>query len=132
MEEIVGVIVLDKAGRHLMVKGVIGKWSFPKGRRNEGETIYEAAIREAREEAGIDLVGKKPYAIIKLLHGTYYYFRFETNYSNIILKKPTTPEEVLEVCWKNRKAMQKETEKNADVGFYFKQNNAFRRPYIKL
>jgi 8-oxo-dGTP pyrophosphatase MutT (NUDIX family) len=59
MEETVGVIVLDKGGRHLMVKGVTGKWSFPKGRQKEGEPIYEAALREAREEAGIDLIGEK-------------------------------------------------------------------------
>ncbi|MCA1690130.1 MAG: NUDIX domain-containing protein, partial [Actinobacteria bacterium] len=29
------------------------RWTFPKGHRERGETLAEAAAREAREEAGV-------------------------------------------------------------------------------
>jgi ADP-ribose pyrophosphatase YjhB (NUDIX family) len=32
-----------------------GQWSLPGGRVNTGETLYEALVREVREEAGIDV-----------------------------------------------------------------------------
>lgn len=32
-----------------------GQWSMPGGRREPGEAIEQAAIREAREEAGVDV-----------------------------------------------------------------------------
>jgi 8-oxo-dGTP diphosphatase len=38
-----------------------GQWSLPGGAQSAGETIYEAAIREVREEAGIEIV---PEAIV--------------------------------------------------------------------
>jgi len=36
-----------------LVKSKKGKYSFPKGKREEGETNYECAIRETKEETGI-------------------------------------------------------------------------------
>lgn len=33
-----------------------GQWSIPGGAQSAGETIYETAIREVREEAGIEIV----------------------------------------------------------------------------
>ncbi|KKR07039.1 MAG: Nudix hydrolase 1 [Parcubacteria group bacterium GW2011_GWC2_39_14] len=32
-----------------------GEWAFPGGKVEFGETIFEAAIREAKEESGIDV-----------------------------------------------------------------------------
>lgn len=32
-----------------------GEWAFPGGKVEFGETIFEAAIRETKEEAGIDI-----------------------------------------------------------------------------
>ena len=51
----VGVIVRDSNGRILIVQGVTGKYSFPKGSRKRAETEWEGAMREAWEETGIDL-----------------------------------------------------------------------------
>ncbi|HWO98387.1 MAG TPA: NUDIX hydrolase [Bacillus sp. (in: firmicutes)] len=50
-------IVLAEDGRYLVVKkhygGLKGKWSFPAGFVEEGETLDEAVIREVREETGV-------------------------------------------------------------------------------
>jgi len=55
----VGGIVLDEAGRLLMIqRGTepdLGRWSLPGGRVELGETDEEAAVREVREETGLDV-----------------------------------------------------------------------------
>ncbi|MFV9511016.1 NUDIX hydrolase [Tepidibacillus sp. LV47] len=50
----------------LMILDHCHKWTFPKGKVEKGETYQEAAIREIREETGID--GN----IIKSLDKVYY------------------------------------------------------------
>ena len=51
-----GVIVRRMAGELLLCHAT-GRnyWDIPKGVRDEGETSVEAALRELREEAGIEL-----------------------------------------------------------------------------
>ena len=51
-----GVIVRRVAGELLLCHAT-GRnyWDIPKGIRDEGETSIEAALRELREEAGIEL-----------------------------------------------------------------------------
>ncbi len=126
--DISGVIVLDKSGRLLVIKGVVGKWSFPKGHRKEGETYYQAALREAKEEAGIVLDSEKERAFMKLKHGSYYIYRLSKNYTEIRLGNPTTPEEVLEVKWLNRKSLLKD-KVNADLHSYLSSNYKARHPW---
>ena len=52
----VGAIIID-AGRALLVKRghppLQGEWSIPGGVLEVGETLRDAAIREAREETGV-------------------------------------------------------------------------------
>jgi 8-oxo-dGTP diphosphatase len=55
------VVVRDDAGRVLMVRRApnqygAGRWCFPCGFVEWGETVADAARREALEEAGVDLV----------------------------------------------------------------------------
>lgn len=40
--------------RFLVLKQTDGHWSFPKGHKEEGETNKTAALRELKEETGID------------------------------------------------------------------------------
>lgn len=52
-----GGIIFRKEGneyKFLLVKNAWGKWTFPKGAVEEGETWQEAAVREIREETGIE------------------------------------------------------------------------------
>ena len=51
------VVVRDADGRVLLVRHSYGKerWSLPGGAVDEGESPAEAAVREAREEAGVEV-----------------------------------------------------------------------------
>ena len=54
---VVAGVVIKKDGKYLLLQEKKQKafrlWNFPAGQVDEGETIEEAAIREAQEEAGI-------------------------------------------------------------------------------
>jgi ADP-ribose pyrophosphatase YjhB (NUDIX family) len=51
------VYATDAEGRILVVRPTYTKeWMLPGGRVERGETPHEAAIREAREETGLDVV----------------------------------------------------------------------------
>jgi len=51
-----GIILQDSEGRLLLQKRVDdGKWSIPGGWMEEGETPERAAIRETKEETGLDI-----------------------------------------------------------------------------
>jgi ADP-ribose pyrophosphatase YjhB (NUDIX family) len=55
----VGTIIVDGGGQIVLVRRAIepgyGKWVFPGGYVDRGEEVRAAAIREAREEAGLDI-----------------------------------------------------------------------------
>lgn len=120
--DVVGVICVDKKGKVLLVQGAGGKWSFPKGRRKENETFYQGAMREAREEAGIDLLGRSANAKISLRYGTYYLYSFAKSGEEIQLKKPMTPDEILDVNWVNVNSIDfLGEEKNADLRCYMQR-----------
>ncbi len=55
----VGTIIRALSGRLVLVKRAIdpgyGKWVFPGGYVDRGEPLTAAAIREAREESGLDV-----------------------------------------------------------------------------
>jgi len=49
-----GGVVFDALGRVLLIRDRNGFWVFPKGHVDPGETPEEAAVREVREETGIE------------------------------------------------------------------------------
>lgn len=48
-------IVLNDKGELLLIRGPRRGWEMPGGQVEEGESIKEAAIREVKEETGIDI-----------------------------------------------------------------------------
>ena len=55
----VGTVIQDEQGRIALVRRAIepgyGKWVFPGGYVDRGEEVQRAAVREAREETGLDV-----------------------------------------------------------------------------
>ena len=63
MEEIsAGGVVINK-GKVALLKKFRGDWVLPKGRIEAGETQEEAALREVKEEVGInaEIIKKKDF-----------------------------------------------------------------------
>jgi 8-oxo-dGTP diphosphatase len=56
---IVSGVLIQKGNTFLLVQEkaehIRGTWSFPGGKIDEGETLERTAIREAKEEAGVDV-----------------------------------------------------------------------------
>lgn len=63
---VAGVVIKNDDGKYLLVQEkqpkAYGLWNLPAGWIDEGETPQQAAIREAKEEVGLDveLVGEEP------------------------------------------------------------------------
>ncbi len=58
MDTTCGIYLFDKSKRMLIVHPTGSPdnvWSIPKGLQDEGETLYEAAVREMKEETTIDM-----------------------------------------------------------------------------
>ena len=73
LERCVGGIVFDDQGRLLLIQRANepgkGLWSLPGGRVEPGETDFEAAVRELREETGLDV---RPHTLAgSVLRGRY-------------------------------------------------------------
>lgn len=102
-EKSCGCIVLNNKNQVLLIHHNKGHWDFPKGHVEEGETEVQTAIREVKEETGIDVEVNEKY-------------RYTTKYSpkedvikevvfflatNISDNKKAQLEEVSEVRWVN-------------------------------
>lgn len=73
----VGAVILDEAGRVLLVKHVPerksywqGKWICPGGRLQVGESIEQGILREIREETGLRIRLSRPLVPFeRIVHG---------------------------------------------------------------
>ena len=50
---VAGLVVRRPDGKILVIKRTDGRWDLPKGHRDPGESAFDAARREAREETGL-------------------------------------------------------------------------------
>jgi 8-oxo-dGTP pyrophosphatase MutT (NUDIX family) len=72
MVEAAGGVVQNEDGELLMI-WLRNRWDLPKGHVEEGETTDQAALREVREETGVEatLVGNEPLATTWHAYDTY-------------------------------------------------------------
>lgn len=83
-----------------------GKWDLPKGKQDEGESLEECAVREVREETGlqqINLTGKitetfhyYPLKEKKVLKHTYWY---RMQFTGTELTVPQIEEDIMDIQW---------------------------------
>ena len=83
-----GVVIKNESGgiRILLIKDPYGKWTWPKGKLDKGETSLNAAVREIGEETGlknikvISRIGRTDYFYKrdgKLIYKTVYMYLFK-------------------------------------------------------
>ncbi len=98
-------------GRHT------GKWSFPKGHLQLGETGPECALREIAEETGMDEVDHaRSIGTLFLHYGTYYLYEF-SGFDPLL---PRDQKEIVHAKWMTLEDMSK-VPLNADVSQFRKQ-----------
>ena len=87
-------IVLNEQGELLLIKGPRRGWEMPCGQVEEGESLKEAAVRETKEESGIDVEVIKFCGIYQNVSGSVCNTLF---LARPIGGEPTTSPESLEV-----------------------------------
>jgi 8-oxo-dGTP pyrophosphatase MutT (NUDIX family) len=95
--------------QYLLVKGrMTGIWSFPKGHSKKTETPYECAIREIREETGLQITDQ-PRRVLRMKGGIYFVFdmKYQTEQGKPEeQEKPEDVNEIEETRWVTRKEME--------------------------
>jgi 8-oxo-dGTP pyrophosphatase MutT (NUDIX family) len=85
----------------LLVKQIGGKWSFPKGAKEENETEYECALREFHEEVGININSLKNLKSITIYSNTYLILNTTSNqFLNNELKEELYDISINSICSK--------------------------------
>ncbi len=102
-----GGLVYNPERELLLIKRQ-GKWDLPKGKRDEGEKTEEAAVREVKEECGLEEVALGDFITAtyhtyfldnkRVLKTTYWYEMKALKFDNLI---PQLEENITEVRWVN-------------------------------
>lgn len=117
-----GIICQNGTGQVLCVKGrESGKWGFPKGHREKGETLLSCAVREFSEE-----VGSKEQSLIKKLISVKKIFREKstsTLYYRVDVDFPITIEtkdthEIEDVKWFSYEELRLFTRPESNIGLW--------------
>ena len=115
MKIIVGGII-EKDNKILMVKEAknkcYGKWNVPAGHLEDGETIFEGAIREIFEETGCKVRLKKmlPILSVEIENTKFMIITFTTEL--LEEKISFNKEEILDVNWISKEELKNMTSKN--------------------
>lgn len=126
---ICGTILCCK-NKYAMVQGrYTGKWSFPKGHIKQGETLSDCALRELREETGINDITISSGKVEKLAVGVY----FTININNQQELNPIDSNEIIDAGWFTIEELNMMSI-NIDVSLFIKRSNAtteYRKQYNK-
>ena len=91
-----GVILISPDRETVVIRGrQTGKWSFPKGHGTSDELPYDAAIRELKEETGLEIKAKQADDELRFKSGTYYIFYVD---EKLDLRTEDT-KEVMDCMW---------------------------------
>lgn len=103
-------ITINQQGEILLIKGPRRGWEIPGGQVEEGESLKEAAVRETKEESGIDIEVTKFCGVFQNVDRSICNTLF---LGQVIGGKPTTSSESLEVgFFPIKKALEMVTWKN--------------------
>ena len=112
--KIIAGCVVEQDNKILMVQEGLdfcyGQWNFPAGHVNEFENVTDAAVREVKEETGLDvkLKGVLPICETELRNETHVIIRFVAEV--IGGKIEFDSNEILDVKWIDIKDIEKMTE----------------------
>lgn len=98
--DVVYVLLTDSSSKKVLtVQNENGSWSLPGGKREPGETLEQASIREAKEETGLEVTVDGMIQIIE--HFSSDHVLFFTFYGRIIggTLSQGDGEEILQVRW---------------------------------
>ena len=94
-EKVYGTICMTPQNNLLLVQGrKSGKWSFPKGHKQSGESYLDCAVRETMEETGVNLSDDVPVSFQRLSVGEYYFFEVEEK-----ALVPEDTDEIVDARW---------------------------------
>lgn len=98
---VVAGVVIKKDGKYLLVQEkqlkAYGLWNFPAGKVDVGESIEQAAVREAKEESGYDVELIKKIDIFQSKSTDAVKHAFETKIIGGDLSFPE--DEILDIKW---------------------------------
>lgn len=112
---LVAANLIEKGGEYLLVQEgknhVRGKWNFPAGSIEEGEKAVDAAVREASEEAGVEVSAESFIGAFfdysDYLDATVVIFVIQSSLDDIDLNlRPEVEEEILDARFFSKQEIQ--------------------------
>lgn len=142
-EPVVGTYILDRKNRLLLIRGYKwgDQWLIPGGHIEHGESVFDAARREAKEEVGLDIV---PLGVVTVFEDIFpkdfherdrHFLYFETFCRAAVAKVRMDNDEVSEYKWFSledaKRAVTNPTIRKT-IATYMAWAKSGRYPFIRL